>query len=79
MGHFEKIVFTLILLPGHNLYCLFPEDKTVGKVQCPLPTMSRTSNIEVHTEPRCEKPGLRDFRPGLTHTRLYSHETWLEA
>ena len=30
-------------------------------------------------EPRCEKTGLRGFRPGPTQTRLYSHTRWLEA
>ena len=30
-------------------------------------------------EPRCEKTGLRDFRPGPTQTGLYSHRRWLEA
>ena len=30
-------------------------------------------------EPRCEKTGLRGFRPGLTQTRLYSYISWLEA
>ena len=25
------------------------------------------------TEPRCEKTGLRGFRPGPTQTRLYNH------
>ena len=30
-------------------------------------------------EPRCEKTGLRGFRPGPTQTRLYSHRRWLEA
>ena len=30
-------------------------------------------------EPRCEKTGLRDFRPGPTQTRLYNHTRWLEA
>ena len=29
--------------------------------------------------PRCEKTGLRGFRPGLTQTGLYSHRRWLEA
>ena len=29
--------------------------------------------------PRCEKTGLRGFRPGLTHTRLYNYRSWLEA
>ena len=30
-------------------------------------------------EPRCEKTGLRGFRPGTTQTGLYNHTRWLEA
>ena len=30
-------------------------------------------------EPRCEKTGLRGFRPGRTQTRLYIYRRWLEA
>ena len=30
-------------------------------------------------EPRCEKTGLRGFRPGPTQTGLYSHRRWIEA
>ena len=30
-------------------------------------------------EPRCEKTGPREFRPGPTQTGLYSHRRWLEA
>ena len=30
-------------------------------------------------EPRCEKTGLRGFRPGHTQTGLYRHKSWLEA
>ena len=30
-------------------------------------------------KPRCEKTGLRGFRPGPTQTGLYSHRRWLEA
>ena len=30
-------------------------------------------------EPRCEKTGLRGFRPGLTQTGHYNHTRWLEA
>ena len=30
-------------------------------------------------EPRCEKTGLRGFRPGPTQTRLRSDRGWLEA
>ena len=30
-------------------------------------------------EPRCEKTGLRGFRPGPTQTGLYNNRRWLEA
>ena len=30
-------------------------------------------------EPRCEKTGLRGFRPGPTQTGLYKHTRLLEA
>ena len=30
-------------------------------------------------KPRCEKTGLRGFRPGPTQTGLYSHRRWFEA
>ena len=30
-------------------------------------------------EPRCEKTGIRGFRPGPTQTSLHSHRRWLEA
>ena len=30
-------------------------------------------------EPRCEKTGLRGFRPGATQTRLYKHTRWIGA
>ena len=30
-------------------------------------------------EPRCEKTGLRGFRPGPTQTGLYSHRICLDA
>ena len=29
--------------------------------------------------PRCEKTGLKGFRPGPTQTRPYDHPRWLEA
>ena len=29
-------------------------------------------------EPRCEKTGLRGFRPGPTQTGQYIHRRWLE-
>ena len=36
-------------------------------------------NMPMQYEPRCEKTGLRDFRPGPTKTGLCSHKRWLEA
>ena len=30
-------------------------------------------------EPRCEKTGIRGFRPGPTQTRLHDYTIWLEA
>ena len=30
-------------------------------------------------EPRCEKTGLRGFRPGPTQAGLYNYRRWLEA
>ena len=41
-----------------------------------------TSNCDdesIKNEPRCEKTGLRGFRPAPTQTRLYSLRRWLEA
>ena len=35
--------------------------------------------VVISIEPRREKTGLRDFRPGLTQTNLYSHRSRLEA
>ena len=29
--------------------------------------------------PRCEKTGIRGFRPCQTQTKLYSHRRWLKA
>ena len=39
----------------------------------------KNRGISCIIEPRREKPGLRDFRPGPTQTGLYSHRKWLEA
>ena len=35
--------------------------------------------LTVTNEPRCEKTGLRGFRPGQTQTGLYGHSRWLES
>ena len=44
----------------------------------PVPVNCLLVTITIY-EPRCEKTGLRGFRPGPTQTRLYSHRRWLES
>ena len=36
-------------------------------------------DVQTILVPRCEKTGLRGFRPGATQTGLCSHSRWLEA
>ena len=51
-----------------------------GKFQLEaISTSQTTCMLLVSNEPRREKTGLRGFRPGPTHTRLYSYRRWLEA
>ena len=62
-------VFTLKLVGVHkfrNFTCL-----EFGYLQM----LTRSPTLE----PRCEKTGLRGFRPGPTLTRLYSYRRWLET
>ena len=40
---------------------------------------SHSTNPIIINEPRCEKTGLRGYRPGPTQTRLHDHTRWLEA
>ena len=42
-------------------------------------TVQITSGIHVILEPRCEKTGLRHFRPELTQTRLSNYRICLDA
>ena len=35
--------------------------------------------LVIRYEPRCQKTGLRGFRPGPTQTGLYNCVRWLEA
>ena len=39
----------------------------------------KSSSSSLQIEPRCEKTGLRGFRPGPTQTRLCNHSRWLEV
>ena len=42
-------------------------------------THTHIMSFYISNGPRCEKTGLRGFRPGPTKTGLYSHRRWLEA
>ena len=51
-----------------------------------IPDTCRIRNVSIHIKTkldlfktRCEKTGLRGFRPGPTQTGLYSHRRWIEA
>ena len=65
--------------PGRKPKDLFSHDEahTISPAR-PVSAVGSTSRIALY-EPRCEKTGLRDFRPGPTQTGLYSHRRWLEA
>ena len=39
----------------------------------------KRGKVSTKDEPRCEKTGLRGFRPGLTQTRLHTLRSWLET
>ena len=41
--------------------------------------LRKTRQLSILYEPRCEKTGLRGFRPGQTQTSLYIHRRWLEV
>ena len=61
-----------------------PAQKRVGRIS-DHPDMTsvfrghKTNISQSVFEPRGEKTGLQDFRPGLTQTRLYSQRRWPEA
>ena len=59
---------------GENVIIIAPTNSGKTWVACRI--------IQVRMfEPRCEKTGLRGFRPGPTQTRLYvyNHKIWLEG
>ena len=65
------------------------EKRAIGLLRAQLPNRRNleeeqtTLRIQVRGfilfEPRCEKTGLRGFRPGPTQTGLHSNVRWLEA
>ena len=67
-----------------NTYFWSNRSKSFDKVQiriCPFHVLDYHSSMNAIGvyETRCEKIGLRGFRPGPTQTGLYSHRRWLEA
>ena len=59
--------------PGRNV-----RGRNVCGRNCRAPLFQSTTGQPSY-EPRCEKTGLRRFRPSPTQTRLCSHTRWLES
>ena len=72
-GHFFTIYF-----PGFVCFVLYLAKISGERLQDHWSSGFTVFLPMIH-EPRCEKTGLRDFRPGPTQTRLYNHTRWLEA
>ena len=71
VGETVGIVLTDSKRTMHNMhwcFCILAVSYTTEKQEW----------IEKKSEPRCEKTGLQEFRPGPTETGLYSHRRWLE-
>ena len=64
----------LFLLSFSYIKGVIPKSLPVLLTELIMRKMAITVN-----ETRCEKTGLRGFRPGRTQTVLYSHRRWLEA
>ena len=63
------------LIPGNVCVCAHKHSSTLlfcDVFVTPRSTKDVTSISKIY-EPRCEKTGLRGFRPGPTQTGLYSH------
>ena len=63
-----------IVEPSHEKSCFNPMRTTKLEISLHISTF-----IASIFEPRCEKTGLRGFRPGQTQTGLYNHRRWLNA
>ena len=61
----------------------YPGDNTstsrVYQLKKPMTKPRASKLLHVPFEPRCEKTGLRNFRPGPTQTGLQNHRRWLDA
>ena len=77
---FGYIDSTIAVQPG--LCRTWLETPKTGFLATRLILSARTKGegrTKTDIEPRCEKTGLRGFRPGPTQTGLYNHTKWLEA
>ena len=71
--HFFKVggIMTILSL------CVLFGFKNLSVISQQSPVQEQVAQCSY--EPRCEKNGLRGFRPGPTQTGLCSHGRWLEA
>ena len=76
-GHFFAIYFPGFVCFNFVRFTRPRHQVSVKRIIGPL-VINMCSSI-VPYEPRCEKIGLRGFRPGPTQTELCSHFIWLEA
>ena len=76
-----------ILVSGGFIWSCFENRKLIKLMVLVWPVlhisllvMNRLNQTEsdILFEPRCEKTGLRGFRPGPTQIGLYSYRRWLE-
>ena len=70
-SHKNEETHVLAVEKSHVCCAIFCETDLVAE--------SSLLNAKFTLEPRCEKTGLRGFRPGPTQTGLYSHRRWLDA
>ena len=61
---------------NHVVYILYKKEMHTVHL---ISKLSDRLHVITQHEPRCEKTGLRSFRPGPTQTGLYIHRTWLDA
>ena len=79
---FRNIDSTIPLLRKSEISSLQPSSVVVQPDLCRswMETLETSFLMkQLIYEPRCEKTGLRGFRPGPTQTRLYNHIRLLEA
>ena len=63
---------TKVCLPKNSGDVKSLKQSDTGNAVCACADLSEITGVCLY-ETRCEKTGLRDFRPGPTQTGLYSH------